>query len=201
MSGAPQTRASLIFRLADGRDEHSWGQFVEIYTPLVFQFARRRGLQDADAADIAQEVLSAVARAMSRGQYVAGKGTFRAWLLTITRNEVNSLLAARQRRGQPSGGTSAQLQLAAVAAPEEVESWDEDYQQRLYDWAAERVRAEVQPATWRAFQRTAVEGASGEAVARETGLSVSAVYLAKSRVMKRLQELVQSVDESEELSS
>jgi RNA polymerase sigma-70 factor (ECF subfamily) len=118
-------------------------------------------------------------------------------LLTIARNEVNSLLAARQRRGQPGGGTTVQVQLAAVAAPEEDDSWDADYQQRLYGWAAERVRAEVQPATWLAFQRTALEGASGEAVARETGQSVAAVYLAKSRVMKRLRELVRSVDESE----
>jgi hypothetical protein len=95
MLDSPQTRASLIIRLADGRDARSWGQFVEIYAPLVFQFARRRGLQEADAADITQEVLSSVSRAIGRGQYAAGKGTFRGWLLTIARNEINSVLASR----------------------------------------------------------------------------------------------------------
>ena len=195
MTDSPPTRGSLILRLADGRDARSWAQFVDIYAPLVFQFARRRGLQDADAADVAQEVLSAVSRAMSRGQYVSGKGTFRGWLLTIARNEVHSLLASRQRREQPGGGTTAQLELAARPGAEEIAAWEADHQQRLFAWAAERVQAEVQPATWQAFQRTAIEGASGEAVAAELGMSIAAVYLAKSRVMKRLREVVREVEE------
>jgi len=195
VTDSPPTRGSLILRLADGLDARAWGQFVDIYTPLVFQFARRRGLQDADAADVAQEVLSAVSRAMSRGQYAAGKGTFRGWLLTIARNEVHSLLASRQRREQPGGGTTGQLQLDAVPAAEEVAAWEADHEQRLFAWAAERVKSEVQPATWLAFQRTAIDRASGESVAAELGLTVAAVYLAKSRVMKRLRELVREVEE------
>jgi RNA polymerase sigma-70 factor (ECF subfamily) len=185
----------LILRLADGCDGRSWAQFVDIYAPLVFQFARRRGLQDADAADVAQEVLSAVSRAMSRGQYRPGQGTFRGWLLTIARNEVHSLLAARQRREQPGGGTAAQLELASLPAAEEIATWEADHEQRLLAWAAERVKAEVQPATWLAFQRTAIERASGETVAAELGLTVAAVYLAKSRVMKRLRVVVREVEE------
>jgi len=195
VTDSPPTRGSLILRLADGLDARAWGQFVDIYAPLVFQFARRRGLQDADAADVAQEVLSAVARAMSRGQYQCDQGTFRGWLLTIARNEVHSLLASRQRREQPGGGTTAQLQLAAVPAAEEIAAWEADHEQRLFAWAAERVKSEVQPATWLAFQRTAIDCASGESVAAELGLTVAAVYLAKSRVMKQLRELVREVEE------
>lgn len=195
MSPPPSTRASLILRLADGRDAESWGQFVEIYAPLVFQLACRRGLQQADAADVTQEVLSAVSRAMSRGQYAAGKGTFRGWLLTIARNEVNTALAGRQRREAAGGGTTAQLDLAALPAPDEAAAWETDYQQRLFAWAAERVKEEVQPATWRAFERTAIDRASGDAVAAELGMTIAAVYLAKSRVMKRLREIVREIEQ------
>jgi RNA polymerase sigma factor (sigma-70 family) len=195
MSDTPHTRGSLILRLAGGRDSRAWDQFVEIYAPLVFQLACRRGLQDADAADITQEVLVNVSRAMAHGKYRAGEGTFRGWLLTIARNEIHSLLAARQRREQAGGGTTAQLQLAALPAPEETAAWDRDYEQRLFAWAAQRVQAEVQPATWRAFQRTALDRTSGEAVAAELGMTLAAVYLAKSRVMKRLREAVREVED------
>lgn len=198
MTDPPQTRASLIARLAGGCDARSWAQFVEIYAPLVFQFARRRGLQDADAADVTQEVLSGVSRAMSRGKYAAGQGTFRGWLFTIARNEVHSLLASRQRREQPGGGTAAQLHLAAMPAPEEAADWESDYERQLLAWAAQQVRAEVQPQTWRAFERTAIDRASGEAVAAELGITIAAVYLAKSRVMKRLREIVREVEEARE---
>lgn len=152
-------------------------------------------MQEADAADITQEVLSSVSRAIGRGQYAAGKGTFRGWLLTIARNEINSVLASRQRREQAGGGTTAQLHLAAVPAPEEASAWEADYEHRLLAWAAERVQTEVQPTTWQAFQRTAIDRVSGEAVAAELGMTIAAVYLAKSRVMKRLRELVREVDD------
>lgn len=191
-----QTRGSLIVRLADGRDARDWEEFVEIYAPLVFRFARRRGLQEADAADVTQEVLSAASRALKRGKYDRRRGTFRGWLLTIARNEVHTLLASRQRREQAGGGTTAQVRMAAVAAEEEDASWEADYEQRLLAWAAERVKEEVQPATWRAFERTALEQASGETVAAELGISIGAVYLAKSRVMKRLRELVREIDDA-----
>ena len=194
-----QTRGSLIVRLADGRDARDWEEFVEIYAPLVFHFARRRGLQEADAADVTQEVLSAASRALKRGKYDRRKGTFRGWLFTIARNEVYTLLASRQRGEQASGGTTAQLRLSAVAEKEEEASWEADYEQRLLAWAAECVKGEVQPATWRAFERTALDRASGETVAAELGLSIGAVYLAKSRVMKRLRELVRQIEDAEEL--
>src|SRR5262245_32320345 len=196
MTEQHQTRGSLIVRLADGRDARDWEQFVEIYAPLVFHFARRRGLQEADAADVTQEVLSAASRALKGGRYDHRKGTFRGWLFTIARNEVHTLLASRQRREQACGGTAAQLQLAAVAEDEEDTTWEAEYEQRLLAWAAERVKGEVQPATWRAFERTALDRASGEMVAAELGMSIGAVYLAKSRVMKRLRELVREIDDA-----
>src|SRR5438552_1369435 len=85
MPESPQTRASLLVRLRDGHDREAWRQFVDLYAPLVYGFARRRGLQDADAADLMQDVLRAVSGAAGRLDYDPAKGTFRSWLFTVTR--------------------------------------------------------------------------------------------------------------------
>jgi RNA polymerase sigma factor (sigma-70 family) len=195
MTESPATRQTLLLRLSDPSDRPAWEQFVEVYAPLVFQFARRRGLQDSDAADLVQDVLMRVAGAFRRGTYDRSRGRFRGWLLTIARHETYDWLAARARREQAGGGTAALQQLGDVPQPGEAEAWEDDYRERLLAWAAEQVQKEVQPTTWRAFRLTAVEGQSGEQVAAQLGLSVAAVYLAKSRVMKRLRELVSQIDD------
>jgi len=201
MSDSQPTRQTLLLRLAGGDDRRAWEQFVEIYAPLVFQFARRRGLQDSDAADVVQEVLISVADAFRRRKYDRSRGAFRGWLLTIARNEVSDWLTARARRHEPIGGTTAQQALGNLASDGKVASdgdaaaWDHDYQERLFVWAADRVQSEVQPATWQAFWQTTIDQRSGQEVAAALEMTVAAVYLAKSRVMKRLRELVHEIDD------
>lgn len=201
MYAAPPTCQSLLMRLSDGQDRAAWDQFVEIYAPLIYQLAQRRGLQPADAADVVQEVLAAVADAFRRRKFDRSRGLFRGWLLTIARNDVNSFLAARQRRVQPGGGAAALAALGQIADPQEETAWDAEYQQRLFAWAAEQVQREVQPATWQAFWQTTVESRSGQDVAAASNMSVAAVYLAKSRVLKRLRELVRQIDEDADPSA
>jgi RNA polymerase sigma factor (sigma-70 family) len=198
MRESPPTNPSLIVRLVAQHDRAAWGQFAEIYAPLVFAFAQRRGLQDADAADVVQEVLSSVADAFRRGKYDRSRGLFRGWLLTIARHEVSDALAARARREQSRGGTTAQQALGSLPQPSDSDSeeWDREYHERLLAWAADRVRGEVQPTTWQAFWETTMLRHSGQDVATALGMSVAAVYLAKSRVMKRLRELVHEIDEN-----
>jgi RNA polymerase sigma factor (sigma-70 family) len=198
MRDSPPTNPSLIVRLAVEQDRLAWEQFVEIYAPLVFAFAQRRGLQDADAADIVQQVLQRVADAFRRGKYDRSRGLFRGWLLTIARHEVSDALAARARREQSRGGTTAQHALGSFPQPSDPigEDWDREYEERLLAWAAERVRTEVQPATWQAFWETTIVRRSGQDVADALGMSIAAVYLAKSRVMKRLRELIREIDEN-----
>jgi RNA polymerase sigma factor (sigma-70 family) len=193
MCDSPPTRQTLLLRLADSHDRQAWDQFVEVYAPLVFQFAARRGLQHSDAADLVQEVLLRVAGAFRRKTFDRTRGSFRGWLLTIARNETSDWLAARARREQASGGTQAIEQIANVAEQDEAEAWDRDYQERLLAWASEKVKQEVQPTTWAAFQQTTLAGKSGQQVAAEIGISVAAVYLAKGRVMKRIRELLHEV--------
>ena len=189
MGESPATRPSLLVRIRDAADQRAWSQFVAVYGPLIYGFGRKHGLQDADAADLTQEVMRAVARAARRLEYDPGKGSFRGWLFTVVRNELRSFLAGRRRQAQGSGDTAVQGLLQEQPAPEDEERlWELEHRTRLFQWAAEQVRGEVQEATWRAFQMTAVEGKSGQEAAAALGLSVAAVYLAKSRVMARLKE-------------
>jgi RNA polymerase sigma factor (sigma-70 family) len=190
MTDTPTTQASLLVRLGDAADAPAWGQFVDLYAPPVYACARRHGLQDADAADVTQDVLRAVHGAFRRGDYDPNRGRFRAWLITIVRNKLRDFVTARgRRRGDPAG-------LENLPAPngDPAAIFEQECERRLFAWAAEQVRGRFQPATWQAFWRSAVDGASGKAVAAELGLSVAAVYLAKGRVMTALREMVRAVD-------
>lgn len=185
------TRASLLVRIRDPRDRAAWGEFVEIYAPLVHAQARRRGLQDADAADLTQDVMRSVLAAASRFDYDPSKGTFRGWLFTVTRNALNSFLVAQRRQPCGTGDSSMQQRLDEQASPQhESAAWEREYDMRLLAYASDRVRLEFEDSTWRAFWQTAVEGKPAKEVARELGLSVGAVYISKSRVMGRIREEV-----------
>jgi len=193
MTSSPHTRPSLLVRIRDAADREAWRQFVELYAPLVYRFARRRGLQDADAADLAQDVLSAVARSSERLEYDPRRGSFRGWLFTVARNKLHTFLKRqeRQRRRTEDVAVERLPEEPAVAGPDEAALWEQEYQQRLFDWAAEQVRGHFQDRTWQAFWQTAVEARPPREVAEALGLSVGAVYIAKSRVLARLKEQVQ----------
>jgi RNA polymerase sigma-70 factor (ECF subfamily) len=198
MAEAPLTQPSLLVRLRDARDEHAWAQFVDLYAPLVYGYVRRHGLQDADAADVTQNVLRAVASAIRRLQYDPQRGSFRGWLFTIVRSKLASYFRTNKDPCQGSGDSSMQQLLEAQPAPDaDSAAWDAEYEQRLFAWAAEQVRSQVREATWQAFWQTAVEGKSGKEVADSLGISVAAVRLAKSRVVARLKVLVQQAQETE----
>src|SRR5713101_315098 len=108
MADIPATRASLLVRLRDRQDHAAWSEFVRLYAPLVYRFARRRGLQDADAADLMQEVLRSVSGAMGRLNYDPGRGSFRGWLYTITRNKLNTFLTRQKRQVLGTGESGMQ---------------------------------------------------------------------------------------------
>ena len=192
MPDALLTRASLLVRLRDRQDRAAWQQFVELYGSLVYGFARQRGLQDADAADLTQEVFLALARAAGRWQYDPRRGTFRAWLHGVTRNKLAKFLHRRRVQPVGSGDTNAQGRLAEQPDPDydSEAAWELEFQQQLFRMAAAQIQGNFAPTTWLAFWRTAVEGASAAEVAKELGMSVGAVYVARSRVLARLAEQV-----------
>jgi RNA polymerase sigma factor (sigma-70 family) len=196
MDETPSTRVSLLVRLRDPRDERSWSEFVDIYTPLVYRLARRRGLQDADAADLTQDVFRAVASAIDRFDHDPARGAFRAWLFRIARNLTINALAARQRQVRGTGDRAVSRRLDELpAAPTEASAeFDLEYRRRLFDWAAARVRAEVSDTEWQAFYLTGVEGREPRDVAVTLATSVGTVYSYKSRVMARLRRLIEQVE-------
>jgi RNA polymerase sigma-70 factor (ECF subfamily) len=196
MAEFPPTRASLLVRLRDPRDEAAWKEFVDLYAPLVYAYLRKQGLQDADAADLSQEVLGVVAGAVGRLEYDPRQGAFRNWLFTIVRRRLSNWRAAQANRTRGSGDTGTHLLLEQCPAPQEIDAeWEAEWERRQFAWACEQVRREVTDATWQAFWRTAVQGQPGKTVAADLGLTVAAVYLARSRVLARLKELVNSVQE------
>ncbi|MFO0891605.1 MAG: sigma-70 family RNA polymerase sigma factor [Isosphaeraceae bacterium] len=189
------TRASLLLRIRDPGDRDSWGEFVEVYAPLVHQMARRAGLQDADASDLTQDVLRSVARSIHRLDYDPARGTFRGWLYTIARNALRRFFESRRRSPRATGDPAVQGLLENQTAPElESSEWEREYQRRVLACAAERVRPSFEPATWQAFWQTAVEGKPGKEVAAGLGMSVGAVYISRSRVLSRLREEVRLFD-------
>lgn len=192
MRDSPITRPSLLVRMCDAGDSQAWSQFVDIYAPLIYGFARKHGLQDADAADLTQDVLRVVAKTIGRLAYDPQRGSFRGWLFTVVRNKLRNFLARRHSYDRGSGDTGAQEVLKEQPAREEdqAEWWDQDYERQLFASAAKHVRSRVQESTWQAFWQTTVEGKSGKEVAQELKMTVAAVYLAKSRIMAQLKEQI-----------
>jgi len=196
---SPLTRASLLVQIRDGSNRAAWQEFVNLYGPVIYGFARKRGLQDADAADLMQDVLRSISAAIGRLDYDRNQGTFRGWLFTITRNKILNLFAARRIRPQGSGDTTTNRLLAEQAdANDGSDSWELEYQRRLASMAMDRIKGEFQDSTWRAFWLTAVEGGAAADVSRQIGLSPGAIYVAKSRVLARLKEEVEAVRQQEE---
>jgi RNA polymerase sigma factor (sigma-70 family) len=195
MTDTPTTQASLLVRLGDAADAPAWGQFVELYAPPVYACARRHGLQDADAADLTQDVLRSVASAVGRLDYDPARGSFRGWLFTVVRNRLRTFLARRPRQCPGCGEPGAQALLEEQPARDEDPAavWDRDYERRLLAWAARQVRGQVEDSTWQAFWQTSVAGKSAKEVAQALGMTVAAVYMAKSRVVARLKESVRQL--------
>jgi RNA polymerase sigma-70 factor (ECF subfamily) len=178
-----ETPASLLERLWQPGDQAAWARFVELYTPLLYSWARRAGLREADAADLVQDVFTVLVRKLPEFRYDPGR-SFRAWLRTVTLNKWRE----NRRRAVPvsePGGPP----LEEIAAPADGDSFEEaEYRRHLVGRALELIRNDFQPATWEAWCAHGVAGRPAAAVARELGLTVKAVYLAKARVLRRLRQ-------------
>lgn len=190
MPEVPETRASLILRLPSAADAQAWHEFVSIYEPFVYRFARRGGLQDADARELVQNVLLAVARAVGRWCPDSERGKFRTWLFRIARNQLIDAVGRRRTQLVGRGGTSMVGVLNQCPA---IDSWSSNefhlsHRRELFRWAANRVMGTVKEATWRAFWLTAVEDRTVEDAASSLGLTAGAVYIARSRVLARMRD-------------
>lgn len=197
-SSPPETRASLILRLQDRADVAAWDEFVGIYSPVVYRVAIGRGFQVADAHDLVQEVMLSVARSVTQWLERTDRGSFRAWLLRIARNQAFDLINDRATRTLGTDGSATEKMLADLPAKAELSSdLDLEYERTVFRWAADQVRDSVAEHTWQAFWLTRVEGLSVEAAASKLQLRPGNIYFARSRVMVGIKELVKQYEAKE----
>jgi RNA polymerase sigma-70 factor (ECF subfamily) len=178
------TPASLLERLRRPGEPEAWGRFVQLYTPLLYHWARRLGLPREDAADLVQEVLTLLAQKLPHFAYDKHR-RFRAWLWTVTLNQWRT----NRRRHTSTPVQGREDAFSELAVPDDAEAVSEaEYRQYLVGRALKLMQAEFQPSTWQAFWQCVVCDRPGAEVARELGLTENAVYLAKGRVLRRLRE-------------
>jgi RNA polymerase sigma-70 factor (ECF subfamily) len=183
------TSASLLERLRQPAEQEGWDRFIKLYTPLLFYWARRLNLQDSDAADLVQEILTTLVQKLPQFQYDPTKG-FRDWLRTLLLNRWRD--HCRRRMPTPVGGANGVL--AEVAAPENLDCFGEaEYRQRLVSRALQLMQTEFAPRTWKACYEHVVVGRPAAEVAAELGIAVGTVYVAKSRVLSRLRQELQGL--------
>lgn len=178
------TPVSLLQRLKQPGEERAWERFTELYTPLLYFWMRRQGLQAQDAADAVQEVLALLVRKLPEFEYDR-HGSFRAWLRTVALNKLRDL---RRRPLEPTVDANDPA-LANLPDPAPEDALEEaEYRQHLVRQALQLMQQDFQPATWKACWEYAVEGRPAAEVAEELGIAIGMVYVAKSRVLARLRQ-------------
>jgi RNA polymerase sigma-70 factor (ECF subfamily) len=189
-----ETSASLLQRLRQQPDSDAWQLLVHIYTPLLQQWLGRYGLQASDVDDLIQDVLAVVVREMPQFEHNQHKGAFRRWLRTILVNRLRGFWRARQSR-PPAGNSDLGQMLDQFEDPQSGLSqlWDKEHDRHVMARLLEQIEPEVTPSTWQAFRRVVLDGKDEETVAVELGISVNAVFIAKSRVLAKLRREAQDL--------
>jgi RNA polymerase sigma-70 factor (ECF subfamily) len=182
-----RTSATLLARLQESDiDQEAWAEFVRRYGPRVYRWCRNWRLQEADAQDVTQAVLTRLVVRLRDFRYDPAR-SFRAYLRSVAGYVWRDLIDQRQKAGAGRGDTTYLESLGQVAARDDLaRRLDEEFDREILDEAIARVKARVEPQTWEAFRLTAVEGLTGAAAAERLGMAMFAVLQAKNRVQKRL---------------
>lgn len=180
------TSMSLLDRLRQSPDEENWRRLVEIYSPLIRDWLRRRGVQSQDAEDLLQEVLVVVVRKLPSFERAEHAHAFRGWLRSITANCLRDLW--RKAKARPTATSDYSAIVDQLADPNSGLSheWDLEYDRQVTRHLLQLVKPQFAASTFLAFRRLALEGQTPEQVAAELGISVNAVFIAKSRVLAQL---------------
>ncbi len=191
MTEFPETRLTLLASVKSPENREAWEEFVVMYRPVIYRMARRRGMQDADAQDVVQDILIRVSAAIERYESQPGV-RFRHWLRRVASNAILSSLQ-RRPRDLGAGGTDAQEVMSKQPdlLPDLEAELATEYLREVYLRAAAVVRTEVNAETWQAFELTTLQGVSCEEAAVAIGKSVGTVYAARSRIIKRLREQIE----------
>lgn len=184
------TSLTLLNRLQRGNDSEAWGRVFGLYRPLLLAWLRKYDVQAADADDLSQEVLLAVSTGLKSFDHNGRPGAFRTWLRNILVNRLRTFWRTRDRRSLASGGSDIELRLNLLedSASAISQMWDRQHDLFVVRQLLELSRARFSPETWTAFTRVALNGERPDIVAREMGLSLNAIFIAKSRVLNRLRQ-------------
>ncbi len=181
-------------KLRDQADESSWAEFVEIYTPLLFAYCRKRELKPTDTADIIQNVFRSISLAMKGFEYDPAKGKFKAWLFTVLRNAISTHFRKAGRAPVTTRETMLIEMIESDPNSSEETDWDRDYQIRLLNWAMEKIKPEFSERVWTIFTETALKERPPEEVGLDLGMKKNAVTVTKYRVVQRLRQKMMSID-------
>ena len=193
-----ETSLSLLERLRHSPEDESWTRLADLYTPLIRAWLRRYDVQDSDANDLVQEVLLAVSKDLGKFEHAGQPGAFRGWLKAILVNRLRKFWRSRDRRPQARGDSDIDARLAQLDDPASEMSliWNREHDQYVLRQLLALAEPHFARTTWTAFCRVALDGAKPDVVAEEMGISLNAVCLAKSRVLRRLRQESEGLIES-----
>jgi RNA polymerase sigma-70 factor (ECF subfamily) len=184
-----ETRQSLLLRAQVG-EENAWKDLTDLYRPLILAWLNRQGVPPRDLEDLSQEVLLSVVKHLPSFQHSGHRGAFRSWLRTIVCRRAADYWRAMDTDTQARDGSGAIAALQQIADPDSElnQQWDEEHDRYVVRCLLDLMEKEFEPTTLRAFRRLALDRVSGAEAAQELGLSVAAVYVAKSRVLARIRQ-------------
>jgi RNA polymerase sigma-70 factor (ECF subfamily) len=184
-----ETRQSLLLRAQTGEAD-AWKDLTDLYRPLIIGWLNRQGVPAVDLEDLSQDVHLSVVKHLPSFEHSGNQGAFRSWLRTIVCSRTIDYWRAIDAGAQASGGSGAIAALQQIADPDSDlnRQWDEEHDRYVLGCLLDAVDEEFEPATLRAFRRLALDGAGGALLAEELGMSVAAVYRAKSRVLQRIRQ-------------
>jgi len=186
----PQTRISLLLRIQSTENDESWRLFVQVYGPTIYHYCRRRGLQDADAADVMQESLLQVSKSIARFDYQPDRGRFRSWLKAVVHSKLCRFFA---KRSATLESLDPQLESQCDTHGIDHGQWQDLVHQELIVQALEVVKQHCEAESWTAFEMLWKDGRSAPEVAQQMGKPVQWVYVVKSRMGARLQTAVREL--------
>ena len=184
-----ETRQSLLLRAQTG-EENAWKDLTDLYRPLILGWLHRQGVPPGDLEDLSQEVLLNVVKYLPGYQHSGHRGAFRSWLRTIVCNRAADYWRALDAATQAQGGSGATAALQQIADPDSDlnRQWDEEHDRYVLDGLLDLVEEEFEPITLQAFRRLVLVSIRGAEATQDPVLSVTAVYIAKSRVLARIRQ-------------
>ena len=178
------TRASLLIRIKDPHAAEAWSEFHDLYAPLIYHYARKRGLTHDDADDIRSECYKAIVQQIKTFDYDKQKGGFKAWLRTMVDRRVIDLFRKR-REQQPKTGVLDQI---AAQAPSPDDMWETQWRNQHLKHCVEQLRAEVSSSTFEAFSIIVIQGRPVAEACDALGMNANQIYKAKARMLRRVRD-------------